>query len=75
MPIVGSSIAGSEVAHTRARVARASKAGTPEEITEAKRDHAAAMLRAHIVKVVDEAPPLTDAQRAELAALLRGASR
>lgn len=40
------------------------------EIADARRDLRAAKLRDHIRRVVDDLPPLTDAQRAELAALL-----
>lgn len=40
-------------------------------VTEARRDLRAANLADHIRRVVNEAPPLTDEQRARLAALLR----
>jgi hypothetical protein len=42
------------------------------ELLNARRDLKAARLADHIRKTVDEAPPLTDAQRARLAGLLSG---
>lgn len=66
------SLVGTEVAQTRSRVAVAARRGTPDEVAEAKRDHAAAKIAAHIAKVVAEAPPLTPEQRDRLAGLLRG---
>lgn len=67
-----SHFAGSEVARTRSRVAVATRLGTPSDVTEARRAHATAKLADYIRKTVDEAPPLTDAQRDRLASLLRG---
>lgn len=67
-----SALKGSEIARTRSRIAVAARQGTPEQQAEARRDHAAAKLRDYITRVVDAAPPLTEAQRADLAALLRG---
>lgn len=63
---------GAEIARTRSRLATATRLGTPEELTEAKRNHAAAKLADVIDKVVAEAPPLTPEQRDRLAGLLRG---
>lgn len=63
--------------HHRARIASLSRSRTPDdpELEGARRDHAAARLADHIRSVVDAAPPFTEAQRAELAALLKvGAS-
>lgn len=63
--------------HHRARIASLSRSRTPDdpELIGARQAHAAAMLAEHIRRVVDAAPPLTDAQRADLAALLQcGAS-
>jgi hypothetical protein len=62
--------AGSEVARTRSRVAVATRCGSPEEVAQARRDHAAARLEDFIRKTVDQAPPLTSAQRDRLTTLL-----
>ncbi|KHL19580.1 UNVERIFIED_CONTAM: hypothetical protein LK11_00775 [Mumia flava] len=62
---------GSTLAQTRSRVAVATRLGTPEDVTEARRNHAAAKLEDYIRRTVDAAPPLTEAQRDRLAALLR----
>ena len=62
----------SEVLKARARVATKSRKAvnaTPEELAEAKADLAAAKLVAYIKKVVDQAPPLSPAQRDQIAAL------
>lgn len=61
------------MARTRSRIALAAKAKDPAAMEEARRNHAAAVIAAHIKKIVDDAPPLTPEQRAELAALLGGA--
>ncbi len=63
---------GSEVAKTRARIATATRTGTPDDVAEARRAHATASLAAHIARVVAEAPPLTDEQKSRLTVLLRG---
>ena len=42
-----------------------------ERLADARRDLAAAKLAEYIARTVDAAPPLTDDQRARLAALLR----
>lgn len=65
--------AGSEVAYTRSRIGVASHSGTPEQVTEARRDHAAAKIAEFIRRTVDNAPPLTPEQRDKLATLLRDA--
>lgn len=56
----------------RARHAALSRRRSPDdpELIAARRDLKAARLADHIRKLVDEAPPLTDEQRAQLAALL-----
>lgn len=64
---------GSEVARTRSRIAVATRCGTPEDVTTARRDHAAATLADHIQRVVATAPPLTPEQTDRLSGLLRGA--
>lgn len=59
------------VASTRARLAGLTSAGAdPERIEQARADLRAASLQDHIVKAVAAWPPLSDAKRAELAALL-----
>jgi hypothetical protein len=60
------------LAKTRSRVGVAYRNGNPEAITEASRDHAAAMLEVFIQRTLATAPPLTDDQRRQLAVLLRG---
>jgi len=57
----------------RARVAslsRSRRADDPD-LANARRDLAAERLAEHVRRVVDQAPPLTGAQRAQIAALLR----
>ncbi len=66
------SLAGSELARTRSRLATATRSGDPAKIADAKRDHAAASIAAHVERVVAEAPPFDEATRARLAALLGG---
>lgn len=58
----------------RARVASLSRTRSADdpEVLDARRDLRAERLADHISRVVDEAPPLTDAQRDRLASLLRG---
>lgn len=57
--------------HARARVANASRFGaTPETIADLQRDLRAANLAKTIRQQVEQAPPLTDGQKAELAAIL-----
>ena len=59
--------------HQRQVVASLSRyhPGSPE-LTDARRDLAAANLAAYIRRTVDAAPPLTNEQRDRLALLLRG---
>ncbi len=59
--------------HERARIAALSRSRTPDdpELLEARRNLRAARLHDHVAKVVAEAPPLTDEQRARIAALLQ----
>jgi len=57
--------------HHRARVANAVRSGNTEAEMEARADLKAVKLAEHIRRVVGQAPPLTDAQRDRLAALLR----
>ena len=58
----------------RARVASLTRSRTPDDpdLVEARRNLKAARLEQYIERVVDEAPPLTQAQRDRLAGLLRG---
>lgn len=70
MPI--SSFKGSELARTRSRVATATRLGKPEEIAEARREHAASKIANCIARTLDSAPLLTHEQIDELAGLLRG---
>lgn len=62
---------GSELARTRSRVATASRLGSPAEVEQARRDHAAVKLESYVNKVVSEAPPLTDEQISRITAILR----
>lgn len=62
----------------RGRVASLSRSRTADdpEFIAAKRDLAAVKIQQYIERVVADAPPLTDAQRSRLAALLTtGANR
>lgn len=58
----------------RARVAALSRSRDADDpdLTDARRDLRAARLEDYIREVVDQAPPLTAAQRARLASLLTG---
>lgn len=60
--------------HERARIGALSRSRDDDdpELVAARQNLKAQKLAAHIKRVVDEAPPLTDAQRDELAVLLRG---
>lgn len=58
----------------RAAVARATKTGDTETITEARRVLAAEKIAAYIAETVAAAPPLTAEQRDRLAGLLRHAA-
>lgn len=61
---------------TKIAVARAAQnlkrgTGSAEAVEDARRNHAAAKLEEYVQKVVADWPPLTDEQRARVAALLR----
>lgn len=60
-----------ELAHHRARRARAVQQGDTEAAEKAARDLRAEKLAEHIKSVVDAMPPLTEQQRSRLAALLQ----
>jgi hypothetical protein len=56
----------------RAGIARASKrAADPISAANARRDYAAAKIEDYVRRVVDSAPPLSEAQQTRIAALLR----
>lgn len=57
---------------TRSRIALAKKNDPSADVTDLRRQLKAERLEAHIKRIVDEAPPLTPAQRDRLAQLLRG---
>jgi hypothetical protein len=64
----------SNVAHHRAILAGLASGGVPPDdprYDEARRGLAAAKLTEYVERVLAEAPPLSDAQRAKLAELLR----
>lgn len=63
-----------DVLHYRGRVAGLSRDRLPDdpELLDAKRRLRAAGLSMHIAEVVDQAPPLSQSQRDELARQLRG---
>jgi hypothetical protein len=68
----------SAVTSARAKLAglSRSRSATDPEYVDARRDLAAAKLESAIVKIVADAPPLTDAQVAHLTvALIRGGQR
>lgn len=54
----------------RGRLAIATRYGREDDALAARRDLAAAKIEQYVSKVVADAPPLTDAQRARLARLL-----
>jgi hypothetical protein len=60
--------------HERARIASLTRSRKPDDpdLLEARRNLRAERLADHIAKVVDQAPPLSAAQRDRLALLLRG---
>ena len=62
-----------ELRRAAAKAGGLARTGNQERITAARRDLAAARLAEYIEQVVAEAPPLSDAQRTRLAALLRPA--
>ena len=55
---------------TRSQLAKAIQRDPEADVTELRRQLKAERLEAHIKNLVDAAPPLTDEQRARLAALL-----
>lgn len=55
----------------RGLIAAASRHHPDADLTDLRRDHAAAKLAEFIEQVVADAPPLTDAQRDRLTGLLR----
>lgn len=55
---------------SRSRLAVATRRGDVAAATEARRDMKAGMLARRIQEAIDSAPPLTDAQRAQLSRLL-----
>lgn len=59
----------------RANVLSRHKGREHPDTVEARRLHAAADLERHIARVIEAAPPLTDAQVDRLTALLRGGAR
>lgn len=58
---------------TRARIAALTRSRTPDDpdLLDARREHAGNMLEQYVTRIVADAPPLTDDQRARIAALLR----
>lgn len=67
--------AGSKVAHTRSRLGVAARRGNSDEITDAKRDHAAARIEQFVEKTVAAAPPLSPDQTDRIVTILRGGVR
>ncbi len=65
----------SAVTHHRARVANAALRGDADAVEAARLDLRSAKAEQYIRRLVDEAPPLSELQRARLAALLLGARR
>lgn len=61
----------SEVLRARAVLGHASRTGEVHKIRDARRALATAKIAAYIVKATSEAPPLTEAQREHLAAIIR----
>lgn len=60
---------------TRSKIGVAKKKNPDADVTELRRQLKAERLEDYIKRAVDEAPPLTDEQRAHLAAILRGGGR
>ncbi len=58
--------------HTRSKIAQTKRSDPQADVTELRRQLKAERLGDHITKIVDAAPPLSDEQRRQLAALLRG---
>lgn len=57
--------------NTRAKIAYNIRQDPHADVTELRRQLRAERLAEHIERIVNQAPPLTDAQRDHLAALLR----
>lgn len=57
--------------HTRSKLAAEVRRNPDADVTELRRQLKAERLEEHIRRVVDDAPPLSDEQRARLAQLLR----
>ncbi|UFN46080.1 hypothetical protein [Nocardioides okcheonensis] len=57
--------------HTRSKIAGELRRNPEADVTELRRQLKAERLEEHIKRVVDDAPPLNDEQRARLARLLR----
>jgi hypothetical protein len=57
--------------HTRSKIAATKRSNPSADVTELRRQLKAERLAEHIQSVVDTAPPLTEGQRARIAALLR----
>ncbi|WP_433787201.1 hypothetical protein ACQPX6_10290 [Actinomycetospora sp. CA-101289] len=55
----------------RARLAARSRHNPDADLSSERRELRAASLEAHVRRVVDQLPPLTDAQRDRIATLLR----
>lgn len=60
----------SKVIQARSKVGVASRRGNPEQISNARRELAAAKLEAYVAAVLAEAPPLTPEQLDRIAVLL-----
>ncbi len=65
---------GAKALAARGRLGQTSRryADQPDRILDARRDLAVAKIEDYIAKIVDDAPPLNQAQRDKLALLLRG---
>lgn len=63
----------SPVVLARNELGAATRARDPRRIEEARRNLAAEKMAGYVARIVAEAPPLTDAQRDRIAALLRPA--
>lgn len=73
MPKKASILSSDHTRKVRGQLAAASRAGgDPNTILDLQREFRTAKLADHIRAVVDEAPPLTPAQREHLAALITG---
>lgn len=72
MPSVVPDDIAAERRQLRSRKGVAVRLGRPDEAARLDAEIRTAALAEHIARVVDKAPPLTDAQRDRLAVLLRG---